>query len=94
VKVLPKELGSLKMKGLVLFALLNIVPKCMLGCFFRFGVGILKRIQGKLNSEAYQNKVVNDINIVGNCMVFPLRRFIFQHDIYCLFQNQSGHYLL
>jgi len=50
------------------------------GCFSRFVVGILKRIQGKLNSEAYQTKIVNDINIVGNCVVFPLRKFILQHD--------------
>ena len=51
-----------------------------MGCFLRFGVGILKRIQGKLNSEAYQTKIVNDINIVGNCVVFHLCRFILQHD--------------
>ena len=50
------------------------------GCFSRFGVGILKRIQGKFNSEAYQTKIVNDINIVSNCVVFHLPMFILQHD--------------
>jgi len=50
------------------------------GCFSRFGVGILKRIQGKLNSEAYQTKILNDMNLVGHCIVFPLRTFIMQHD--------------
>ena len=50
------------------------------GCFSRFSEGILKQIQGKLNSEVYQIKIVNDINIVGNWVVFPLLRFILQHD--------------
>ena len=40
----------------------------------------MKQIQGKLNSEAYQTKIVNDINIIGNCVGFHLRRFISQHD--------------
>lgn len=50
------------------------------GCFSRFGVGILKRIHGTLNSETYQNKIINDIDVVGKCLVFPLHRFILQHD--------------
>ena len=50
------------------------------GCFSRFGVGILKQIQGKLNFEVYQTKIVNDINIVVNCVVFPQDRFILQND--------------
>lgn len=50
------------------------------GCFSRFGVGILKRIHGTLNSESYQNKIINDIDLVGKCLVFPLHRFILQQD--------------
>lgn len=50
------------------------------GCFSRFGVGILKRIRGNINSKVYQDLLVNDIDLICKCLVFPLQHFIFQHD--------------
>jgi transposase len=50
------------------------------GSFSRFGVGILKRIRGNINSTIYQDLLVNDIDQIGKCLVFPLQSFIFQHD--------------
>jgi transposase len=50
------------------------------GSFSRFGVGILKRINGNLNSKNYQDLIVNNIDITGQCLVFPLPNFIFQQD--------------
>jgi transposase len=50
------------------------------GCFSRYGVGILKRIRGNINSTVYQDVLINDIELIGKCLVFPERNFIFQHD--------------
>ena len=50
------------------------------GCFSHLGVDILKRIKGNINSAIYQDLLVNDIDLIAKCLVFPLQRFIFQHD--------------
>jgi len=50
------------------------------GCFSRFGVGILKRIRWHINSTIYQDSLVNDIDEIGKCLVFPLKSFVFKHD--------------
>jgi len=49
------------------------------GCFSRNGVGILKRIQGNMILTVYQDMLTNEIDLIGICMVFPQRSFIFQH---------------
>ena len=41
---------------------------------------ILKRITGNLNSATYQNMIINNIDLVGKYMVFPMLNFIFQYD--------------
>jgi transposase len=51
------------------------------GCFSKFGVGVLKRINGNLNAEKYQKEIINDIDIVGQCLRFPEKSFIFQQDL-------------
>ena len=57
-------------------------------CFSRFGVGLFKRKNGKLNSMTYQNY------IVGKCSVFPYRSFIFQHDNVLCHRSASIVYFL
>jgi len=51
------------------------------GCFSSNGVGILKRISGTMNAEQYQRNILKDINIIGECLVFPEQKFVFQHDL-------------
>ena len=42
--------------------------------------GILKRIRSNMNSTVYQDILTNEIDLIGKCLVFPQRSFIFQHD--------------
>jgi len=46
------------------------------GCFFSNGIGLIKRI----NVDQYQKNILKDITIIGKCLVFPQRKFVFQHD--------------
>jgi len=47
------------------------------GCFSRYGVGLLKKIYGHLNSHKYQSEIISDIDIMGQSLVFPVKEFIF-----------------
>lgn len=51
------------------------------GSFSLYGTGVLKRVEGQLNAEKYQREIINDIDIIGRCLVFPQRSFIFQQDL-------------
>lgn len=51
------------------------------GCFSIFGVGMLKKIEGNLNSKKYQSEIINDVDVIGKCITFPQKNFIFQHDL-------------
>lgn len=51
------------------------------GCFSSNGVGLLKKIEGSMDAKLYQRSIVNDINVVGKCLVFPDNNFIFQQDL-------------
>lgn len=44
------------------------------------GLGPLKRIQGNLNSQAYQGQVINDLRETGESLVPPRAKMIFQQD--------------
>jgi len=61
------------------------------GCLTSNGVGLLKRIKGNMNAEKYQNEVINDIDIVGKCLVFPEQAFIFQQDLAPPHKAKSTH---
>lgn len=51
------------------------------GCFSVHGVGVLKRLKEHVNADYYINHVVNDIDIMCQCLVFPKKDFIFQQDL-------------
>ena len=43
------------------------------GCFSRYDVGLLKKIDSHLNSHKYQSEIISDIDIMGQCLVFPAK---------------------
>ena len=70
------RLSHICTKKVIQYSLQNLV--C--GCIFRIGIGNLKWIQGKFKSQTYQTKIVNDIDLVGECLILLLCRFIIQYD--------------
>ena len=51
------------------------------GCFSSNGVGLIKRISGHVNAQKYTENIINDIDVIGKCLVFPEKQFIFQQDL-------------
>ena len=58
------------------------------------GPGILKRVEGTLNSQRYQQNIINDIKEHGSCLVFPRRHFTFQQDNAPAHNSRSTHAFL
>lgn len=51
------------------------------GCFSANGVGLLRKVEGSMNAQMYQETIIHDIDIIGKCLVFPKQQFIFQQDL-------------
>ena len=51
------------------------------GCFSWNDVGLLKRIECSMDAKLYQASIVNDIDVVAKCLVFPEKNFVFQQDL-------------
>ena len=51
------------------------------GAFSRNGVGMIKRVDGILNAEKYQRHIINDMDVIGPCLIYPEKNLIFQHDL-------------
>ena len=51
------------------------------GCFSSNGVGLLKRVIVSMNAKKYQKDIINDIVAFGECLIFPLKEFIFQQEL-------------
>ena len=52
-----------------------------LRCFSLNGVSLLKRIEGSMDAKLYQKSILNDIDVVAECFVFPEKNFVFQQDL-------------
>ena len=48
------------------------------GYFSSSGVGLVKMIEFSMDSKLYQTSIVNDIDVVAKCLVFPNKNFVFQ----------------
>jgi len=51
------------------------------GCFSSNGVGLLKLIDGSMDAKLYQLSIINDIDVIAKCLVFPEKNFILQQDL-------------